>query len=245
MKKRHQLKILLTGGSGLLGSEIRRINSSVIAPTHYELDLANFKSIIDAIEKYRPDIVLNAAANNEPPKHETEPERGIVHNIIGSANVALACLQKKVRLVHISTDFVYSGKGPHKETEPLLPPSNFAWSKLGSECAVRLVPESLILRVDFGPVPFQWERVYQGKYVSKLYVDEIAPLILNIVETGAKGVINVGGERTTLEAYARRTRPNIETTERPKWVPRDTSMDISKLKELLGLKGLESFLKHR
>ena len=227
------MKILLTGGSGLLGSEIRKLDPAIIAPPHKKLDITNLKSIEEAIKKYKPDRILNLAAANKPPEHEMDPVPGLSANITGTANLCLACYKTNIKLIHTSTDYVYTGKGPHKEEEALLPPSRFAWSKLGGECAVRLLHNFLILRVDFGPIPFPWEKVYRDQYVSKLYVDEMAVLVLKAARSEAKGVMNLGGPRITLEEYAQKTRPGIETVSRPNWVPEDTSMDIARMKKEL------------
>lgn len=228
-------KILLTGGSGLLGKELLKLDPSLIAPSHGEMDVTDSESVRAAFEKYKPDIVIHAAAATKPPQHEINPEIGLMANIIGTANVAHACIKRLTRLVYTSTDYVYAGAGPHKEEESLRPPYNFGWTKLGGECSVRLVKNSLVLRLSFGPVPFPWEKVYEGQWNSKLYVDEMAPLVLAAAKSLATGVMNIGGPRTTLEAYARRTRPGIQTIPRPDWVPGDTSLDLAKMKAILGV----------
>ncbi len=234
----------MTGGSGLLGSEILKFDSGIVAPPHAEFDVADFESVRVGFEKYRPDIVLHLAAATQPPEHEKNPELGLRVNIIGTANVARACTEFGIRLVYASTDYVYVGTGPHKEDEPLYAPYKFGWSKLGGECAVRLADNSLILRLSFGPVPFPWEKVYADQYNSKLYVDEIAPLVLGAARSHAVGVMNVGGPRATLEEYAKRTRADIETIPRPSWVPCDTSLDISRMKKELGVSDEYIVLKH-
>lgn len=223
----------MTGGSGLLGSQILKIDSDIIAPPHSELDVADLDSVVGAIEKHRPDILLHLAAATKPPEHERNPEPGLRVNIIGTANLALACHRFGVKLVYTSTDYLYIGSGPHRETEPIFPPYKFAWSKLGGECAASMLADYLILRIDFGPIPFPWEKVYKEQYNSKLYVDEMAPLVLAAAKSGARGIMNLGGPRTSLEAYARRTRPDIETILKPEWVPPDTSFDLTRMKQEL------------
>ncbi|OGE38775.1 hypothetical protein A3F00_00640 [Candidatus Daviesbacteria bacterium RIFCSPHIGHO2_12_FULL_37_11] len=228
-------KILMTGGSGLLGSEIRKLDSTIISPTRRELDITSLKSIEKAIKKYKPDVILHLAAANKPPKHETDPVPGLTVNIIGTANICLACYKSSVKLIYTSTDYVYSGAGPHKEEAGLLPPSKFAWSKLGGECAVQMLKKFLILRLDFGPSPFPWGKVYKNQFVSKLYTKEMAPLVLKVVKSKATGVMNLGGQRISLEEYARETRPDIESIPKPDWVPQDSSLDITKMKKELKL----------
>ena len=223
-------KILMTGGSGLLGSEIKKLDSEIISPSRAEMDITDYDSVFAIFKKYKPDIVLHLAAATHPPEHEKNPELGISVNIIGSANLARAAHRLGARLVYTSTDYLYAGQGPHKETEPILPPYKFAWSKLGGECAVSMLSNSLILRLSFGPRPFPWDKVYKGQYNSKLYVDEMAPLVLAAVKSEAVGIMNIGGPRTSLENYARRTRRDIQTIPKPDWVPEDTSLDVSKQK---------------
>ena len=224
----------MTGGSGLLGSEIRKLDPKIIAPTHKELDITNIGSVKKAIKKYKPDRILNLAAANKPPLHEIDPIPGLTVNIIGTANLCIICHKMKIKLIYTSTDYVYTGKGPHKEDEALLPPSRFAWSKLSAESAVQMLQKFLILRIDFGPTPFPWAKVYKNQFVSKLYVDKMAALVLKATKSDVYGVMNLGGPRISLEEYAKKTKPTIDAIPKPAWVPADSSMNILKMKR--GLK---------
>lgn len=221
-------KILMTGGNGLLGTEIQKLDSSIIL-LNEKVNVALYVETHFAITTEKPDIVLHLAAHTSPLKQT--PQQGIQNNIIGTANVADICADNNIRLVYTSTDYNYVGQGPHKEDEPQLPPYNFGWSKLGGECAVVMIPNSLILRLSFGPRPFPWDKVYEGQTTSKLYVDEIAPLVLTISKSKACGIINLGGEPKTLEDYAKETKPDIETIPKPDWIPSDTSLDLTKMRE--------------
>ena len=223
------MKILMTGGSGLLGQEISKLDQSIYTPPRSKMDVIYYDSVERELYYAKPDVVLHLAAETDCLMHNSKPELGIQTNIIGTANVTLACMQFGIRLVYVSTDYVYSGTGPHKEDEPVRPPYNFGWSKLGGECSVIMVPNSLILRLSFGPRPFPWDKVYEGQYNSKLYVDEMAPLILKATKSSSTGIMNLGGPPTTLEAYARRTKPDIETIPCPNWVPKDTSLDLTRM----------------
>jgi len=238
------MKILMTGGSGLLGTEILALERSIVAPTHEEMDITDVASVESALYAHKPDVVLHLAAKTNPPEHESTPEIGITNNIIGTANVARAAERHGVRLVYTSSDYVYKGTGPHREDEAVSAPSKFVWSKLGGECSVALVTNHLILRLSFGPVPFPWEKVYKDQFSSKLYVDEIAPLVLALARTGEEGIMNVGGPKTSLETYARRTRPDIKTIPKPTWVPGDTILDISRMCTVLDINDPQTLLKH-
>lgn len=229
-------KILITGGSGLLGQELLKLDSTLLAPLHSELDICEIGSVEHALDRYKPATVIHLAAATKPPEHEKNPRWGIQNNIIGTANIACACVARNIRLIYTGTDYVYAGPGPHRETEGVFPPYPFGWSKLGGDCSVLMIPNSLVLRLSFGPIPFPWEKVYAGQWNSKLYVDEAAPLVLALAGTAATGIINVGGPRTTLADYARRSRATIQEIPKPDWVPADTSLDISRMLSVLGIK---------
>ena len=218
-----------------MGSEIRKLDPMIIAPAHQELDITNPESIEKAIKKYKPDVILHLAAANKPQMHETNPEQGLSVNIIGTANLCLACNKYNIKLIYASTDYVYTGAGPHKEEAALLPPSRFAWSKLGGECAVRMLKKFLILRLDFGPIPFPWDKVYKDQFVSKLYISDMAPLVLKVVKSNVSGVMNLGGPKISLEDYAKKTRPEIKSVSKPDWVPEDSSMDTTKMSKELNI----------
>ena len=220
-----------------------RLDSKIIAPLHKELDITNYNSVLRAIKKYKPNVVLHLAAAS-PPKCIKDPKLGLIINIIGTSNVAMVCLKFGIKLVYVSTDYVYVGRGPHKETEPILTSLPWSWSKMGGECAAQIVPKSLILRPSFGPRPFPWKKVFKNHYTSRLYIDEAAPIILAATKSSAEGIMNIGGPRVTLETYARRTSPKVIAVPRPNWFPQDTSFDLTKMKEELGIKDLRSVLKH-
>jgi len=237
------MKILMTGGTGLLGKEILKLDEKIFAPTREEMDICDHEAVLRVFKVYRPDVVLHLAAATKPPQHETNPEVGIMNNIVGTANIAMACIILGIRLIYTSTDYNYVGAGPHKEDEGVLPPYNFGWSKLGGECSVAMCPKHLILRLSFGPVPFPWEKVYSGQSNSKLYVDEMAPLVLASAKSEAIGIMNVGGVVSDLATYAARTALVIERTAKPDWVPKDTSLDITKMKKELGIEDEKSLYK--
>ncbi len=72
----------------------------------------------------------------------------------------------------------------------------------------------------------------------------MAPLVLAAAKSSETGIMNVGGPRTSLEAYARRTKPGITTIPKPGWVPEDTSLDVSKMCRALEIADPSSVLIH-
>ena len=87
--------------------------------------------------------------------HEKNINKSIELNIIGTANVTKVCSELNIKLIYFSTNYVYPGvKGNYSENDNLFPVNNYAWSKLGGECSVKLYKNSLIVRVCMTEKPF-------------------------------------------------------------------------------------------
>ncbi len=227
--------ILLTGGSGLLGRHLLALEPSIDAPTRADMNIADLAGVRRALEKTRPATVIHAAAMTISHEVNANPAEAVLVNIGGTANVAAACIERGIRLVYISTDYLYTDTpGPHREDEPLQPANLYAWTKLGGEAAVMLVPGSLIIRTTFGPNPCQYDRAAEDKVTSKQYVEDAAPQILELAKSTVTGVINLGGEPVTMLEYARRTRPDargVKLADLKEPIPRDSSLDLARWKK--------------
>src|SRR3972149_56351 len=103
------MKIMLFGGSGTLGQKLLKINPSIISPTHNEVNVDNFDHLWDYINDHRPDIIIHAAALTDNRIIERNPRKAIQTNIVGTSQVAMACYDCDIRLVYISTDYIYKG----------------------------------------------------------------------------------------------------------------------------------------
>ena len=90
------------------------------------------------MQKKKPKILVHLAGLSRPlDVHEKQIERSIDLNIIGTANITKICKELNIKLIYFSTNYVYPGKtGNYKETDPLLPVNNYAWSKLGGETSM-------------------------------------------------------------------------------------------------------------
>ena len=134
--------------------------------------------------------------------HEKKIEKSITLNIIGTCNVVLICKKLNIKLVYFSTNYVYPGlKGNYKETDPLLPLNNYAWSKLGGEAAVHMYKNSLILRVCMTEKPFVHKYALKDVYLNFIFQDEIINFLPKILIK--KGIINVGGKIRTVYNFAK------------------------------------------
>ncbi len=144
------MKVFLTGSSGQLGWEIKRVfkNHRLINCDLPSCDVSQSDKIIKTVAQVKPDLVIHAAAYTAVDKAESEPALSFLINEQGSANVARAAKHSRARLVAISTDFVFDGwaanrKGPQKlpytENDVPRPATVYGASKLAGERAIQAV----------------------------------------------------------------------------------------------------------
>ena len=93
------MRILLTGGSGLLGSQLQKLSPDMLAPSRAELDITDRYAVSAYVASHTPDIIIHAAAVTNNRDIEDNPTEALEVNIKGTANIALACLQRKTRRV--------------------------------------------------------------------------------------------------------------------------------------------------
>ncbi len=235
-------KILFTGGSGLLGGEVKKLIPKALFPSSKVFNLTKYSQMEKYVKKYKPELIIHAAAFTSPPLIEKDPEKALDVNIVGTANVAKLCFKHKIKLVYICTDYVFKGdKGNYKETDPVLPINKYAWSKLGGECVVRLLDDFLIIRISMGEKVFPYERAFIDHFTSRERVDEIAKKIVKVVKKGILGTIHLGSKRRSVYEFAKSLsskkpvgKISIKEVDFP--VPKDTSLNTHKYKKLFNLK---------
>ncbi len=205
--------ILISGGHGRFGNWIRyysQINNyDVHSPTSKEMDVTDFESINSNIIKYKPDVFLHAAALTRPLiVHENEPYKSIENNIMGTCNVVLACMKHNIKLVYISTAYVYEGTdGNYDEESPLKPFNNYGWSKLGGECAVKLYENSLTLRISMMNKPILYPKAFVDVTRSLIFDEDAAKITIDLLNEF--GTINVGFESKSIYEFTKEHNPNV------------------------------------
>lgn len=230
--KNNYMKIILFGGSGILGTELQKISTEIICPPRKEIDITNYDKMYEYITIHNPDLIINASAETDNRKIEKFPSTAIYTNIIGSANVSMICHELGIRLVYISTDYCYKGdRGNYKETDEILPFNLYAWTKLGGECSTVAVKNHLIIRTSFGKNIFDYKEAFIDKWVSKDYVDIIAPMIYEAALSPLTGIVNIGTERKTIYQYAQTRNENVipvKIEDRNFITPYDNSFNLQK-----------------
>jgi dTDP-4-dehydrorhamnose reductase len=137
--------ILIAGAGGQVGHALATADSphQLIALPRSQLDITDSSQVIEVIAQNRPDIVINAAAYTQVDRAEEDRDNAFAINRDGVANLARACEQAGIPLLHISTDYVFSGEetGAYGENDEVAPRSVYGASKVAGEVELRAALE--------------------------------------------------------------------------------------------------------
>ena len=232
-------KIVITGGTGRFGLELKQIKSryELFFPPKKKLNILDVKSIHNYLKSKKPKYLIHLAGLSRPMKvHERFLKKSIDLNIVGTANITKVCSDMGIKLIYFSTSYVYPGtKGNYSENAPLLPNNNYSWSKLGGECAVHMYKNSLILRVCMTEKPFVHNKAFTDFITNFIFQEDIAKYLFKLINK--KGIINVGGKIQSVYNFVKRHNPKTKKTSAKKILgynyPLNPSMNINKLKKII------------
>lgn len=135
--------ILVFGGSGQVGQELSRAAGlralALHALPHGETDISDDAAVAAAMTRWKPRLVVNAAAYTKVDLAESHVEEARKGNEIGPGLLATACARAGVPMIHVSTDYVFDGtkNGPYLESDAVCPISVYGRTKAAGEEAVR------------------------------------------------------------------------------------------------------------
>ena len=212
------MKILITGGKGMLGRTlVRHLGEHEVLPVDIEdFDLREPEQTRRAIVEARPDVVIHCAAMTAVDRCETEEDLAYAVNALGSAHVAIGAQSAGARIIAISTDYVFSGTAPrpYHEWDETGPRSVYGASKLAGEHAVRAhCADHLIARIAwlYGPGGPSFVhtmlrlgaqggdplRVVNDQHGNPTSTDAVAAHIRRLIEVPAVGTVHLTCEGET------------------------------------------------
>ena len=232
-------KIVITGGTGRFGNELKKIKNkyNLIFPNKKKLDILNFNLSKKYLKSIKPKYLMHLAGLSRPMRiHETNIKKSIDLNIIGTANITKICSDLGIKLIYFSTSYVYPGvKGNYSESSPLLPKNNYSWSKLGGESAVQMYKNSLILRVCMTEKPFVHKKAFCDFITNFIFHNDVVKILFKLINK--KGVINVGGKSQSVYNFVKKYNPKIKKNYAKRMLsssyPLNPSMNIKKLRKIL------------
>jgi len=176
------------------------------------IDLSDPAAAKEVIFEIKPDYIINCAAEANVDRCEANPELAYKLNRDAAANIAIAAMDVGAKLIHISTDAVFDGiKGTYSEEDTPAPINMYGKSKLEGERAVlEIYPAALILRTNFFGLAIEQKKGLAAWFLDNLeagrtcggfsdvmfspvLVDELADLLLDLVNSKARGVLHAGG----------------------------------------------------
>ncbi len=147
-------RLLITGASGFLGRRAAAFYNDtyeICAPSRTELDITDPETVYAAFRRFRPHCVLHCAAVSDLGMCEKDPKGSWRINVGGSRNMAAAAAEFSAKCLLCGSDQVYFGngiKGPHREEEPIAPPTVYGREKKAAEEECLAVnPDCVILRL--------------------------------------------------------------------------------------------------
>jgi len=233
-------RILITGSDGRFAKILKKsfFGKNIYYRNKKQLDILNYNKIEKFLRKHKIKTVIHLAAVSRPMAiHEKKISKSIHVNIIGTANIVMACEKNGIKLIYFSTNYVYPGKkGNYKETDPLLPINNYAWSKLGGEASVQMYKKSLILRLSMTEYPFIHKKAFSNIKTSFMYQNDVAKILPKLISYN--GIINIGGKSQSPYQFAKKNVKGIKKSlfkikKNRVIMPKNSSINLTKLKKIL------------
>jgi dTDP-4-dehydrorhamnose reductase len=226
-----KLKILVLG-DGLLGKEIvKQTKWDCLSRKTTGFDICDIEKSIPNDVKI--DVIINCIANTDT--YSTERKGHWDTNFAFVSDLIKYCNSNLIKLVHISTDYVYSGsiEKASENDVPVHCNNWYGYTKLLGDALVQLeCNDHLLIRCTHKPKPFPYEKAWDDQVGNFDYVDVIASKIIKLIRKNANGLYNVGTPTKTIFELASQT-SKVEPIKAPSHVPHNTSMNISKMEELL------------
>jgi dTDP-4-dehydrorhamnose reductase len=228
------MKVIILG-QGKLGKEItKQTGWDSLSRGKDNIDVNNFDEWMYKMRGY--DVIVNCIANTNTYSNVKEEHWNVNYKFV--SHLVTFCNEVGSKLVHISTDYVYANSiESAKETDVPVHDNNwYSYTKLLGDSHIELMSKNyLICRLSHKDNPFIYEYAWTDVKTNADYTDVISSLVIDLINLDAKGLYNVGTEEKTIYELAIRSNPNVKQTLSPTHVPKNVTMDISKMKKTLGL----------
>lgn len=209
------MKIFITGGTGQLGydliEEAKKRGYKYLAPSSKELDIRDKDNLYRIINKYKPDVVFHCAAYTAVDKAEEEKELCYSINVTGTQNIVDVAKEMGIKVVYISTDYVFDGmkEGYYNENDIPNPINHYGYTKLEGEKLVSSLNDYLIVRISwvFGINGKNFVKtminlastkdelnVVSDQVGSPTYTEDLSKLLIDMVEKHKQGIFNATNE---------------------------------------------------
>jgi len=208
------MAVLITGGSGSLGLELKKIFTSCLAPSRKDFDVTDKQKILDFLKHNSIDVIIHTAAITSVRLCEKNKQLAWDTNVLGTKNLIDCILESKskVKFVYVSTACVFDGhSGMYDEDDLPYPENYYALTKLLGENEVSKLNDFLIIRTNFVPKKtWPYPAAFTDRFGTYLFASNVATGIKEIIENNMSGIIHiVGDKKISMFDLAKITTPNV------------------------------------
>jgi dTDP-4-dehydrorhamnose reductase len=204
--------ILITGGSGKLGKELKKCFPTALTPTHGELDIVNNRDVLNYFTDNNISLVIHTAAMTDVRQCEENKKKANEVNVNGTKNIVNSANQVGAKVIYVSTACVFNGEtAPFSEGDTPDPKNRYALTKYDAEQYVCIADkDNLVIRTNFVAYePWAYPAAFTDRYGTYLFAHDVARAILKI--KSMSGIVHVCGDKTlSMYNLARITSPNVK-----------------------------------
>ena len=226
------MKSLITGGSGILGTELKKFFPDSLFPSRSELDITNHEAVFDYFSKNEFDSIIHTAAMTSVRQCESEKKLSWDTNVIGTKNLVDAAIKfnPNSKFSYVSTACVFDGHvGMYKESSIPHPENFYALTKLIGEQFVKNLKNHIIIRTNFkGKQKWPYPKAFTDRFGTYLFADQVALGINDIIKENVQGVVHiVGKKKISMFELAQLTTPDIKPMTIDEYHGPPLTMDMS------------------
>jgi len=226
------MTILVTGGSGSLGSELQKIFPDCLSPSSKDLDITNKESIENYLKNHDIDIIIHTAAITSVRLCEENKTLAWNTNVKGTKNLVdcVLKLNSKIKFVYVSTACVFDGNSGMYDEDDIPYPENFyALTKLLGESEISKLSNSVIVRTNFvSKKPWPYPAAFTDRFGTYLFASNVAIGIKEILENDLCGFVHiVGNKKISMYELAKITTPNVLPMKIDEYDGPSLTMDMS------------------
>lgn len=219
---------ILVLGDGLLGSElIKQTGWDYISRKKNGFDFTKIETYIHLLKGYN--IVINCIACTDTYSNDKTKHWNVNYKAV--ADLVSFCNINQIKVIHISTDHVYTNSEPNasEETVPQHLGTWYGYTKLLGDAHVQMASNNyLVIRESHKPYPFPYKEAWDDQVTNGDYVNVIASLIIKLINNNASGVYNVGTKEKTWYSLTKEEFNTIPSNSHIN-APDNITMDLTKL----------------
>lgn len=226
------MTVLITGVTGALGSELKKLFPDSLSPPHKDFDICDLTSVKNIFNNHKIETVIHSAAFTAVRGCEENQSQAFQINVQGTKNLVneLKNSNSGGKFVYISTACVFDGHSSmHTENSIPYPENFYSLTKLLGEYAVNQYKNSLIIRTNFvGRKKWPYPKAFTDRFGTYLFSDQVAQGIFDIFDNNMSGTVHVvGDKKISMYELAKLVTPDVQSMTMNDYVGPRLTVDMS------------------